>query len=172
MLSPRENIPLLPIETGDEAIRSLKDKRLRAIASSYSDWAQDKPIAARSDIVPRKIPRLLPYILLFDRVTQQGRTGFRTRLCGSEIVDMLQFDATGQFIAANAPKDDIIYRIARTLNTVIETRAPARETGNLRLTGREFVHFEAIFFPLSEDGETIEKIIGGVVRSQVNRDQT
>ena len=171
MLSPRGNIPLLPIQTGDEAISSLIDKRLRAIAASYRDWAGDKPIAARADIVPRKIPRLLPYILLFDRVTQRGRTGFGTRLCGSEIVDMLRFDATGQFIDANAPKDDISFRIARTQTMVIETRAPVRASGNLRLAGREFVHFEAIFFPLSEDGKTIEKIIGGVARSPVNWDQ-
>ena len=164
MLSPRNNSFSIPIETGDSAITSLTDKRLRALAASYAEWASGKPMAARSDIVPRKIPRLLPYILLFDRITQHGRASFRTRLCGSEITDMLRFDATGESFGANPPAGDITSRIAQTLNTVIAVRGPVRVAGNLQLTGREFVRFEAIFFPLSDDGIVIDKILGCVVR--------
>lgn len=171
MLSPRNNISSVPIETGDTAIKSLMDKRLRALAASYEDWAKGKAMAARSDIVPRKIPRLLPYILLFDRITHHGRPGFRTRLCGSEITEMLRFDATGESFAADPPGGDITARIAQTLNSVIELRGPVRIAGNLQIAGREFVHFEAIFFPLSEDGITIDKILGCVVRRPANQDK-
>lgn len=129
------------------------------------DWwrmqhAERGSLPGRRQFDPLAMPALLPNIYLVDIVPPDR---YRWRLLGTDITDMAARNSTGRYL-------DEIYEPAAYANLVASfdavknRRLPMRSYGNYGFAGRGFIDFEAIELPLAEDGETVDMVLGIVVR--------
>lgn len=110
---------------------------------------------ARGDLDPADISRYLPYITLVDVVADERR--FVYRLVGTMEVALRGRDPTGQSIA-EAYFGRSIEDVLLKYDTVCKTRAPFYEIDDFQIVDR-YVNEENLFVPLSDDGETVNKIL-------------
>lgn len=113
---------------------------------------------ARSAIDPMSISKLLPTIFLADA---EENGGFRYRLAGSMIEDRYQKGALAgktpeEFMGEGAEKVLGPYRRVRDEGLLFYREA------NLSwlMASERYVQYKVILLPLSDDGETVNKIFG------------
>ena len=111
----------------------------------------------RADLDPVDIPKLLPDVMLVDRL-DDGR--YRYRLIGTENANAHGFNATGRFLDEVLPGPD--YRahvLALYDECVAKRRALYSECLFFPPAGHEPErHTKVLFMPLSPDGETVNMI--------------
>jgi len=123
-----------------------------------------KALPRRADIDPLRIaPQLLPHVLLVD-IERGDQTRFRWRLIGTHITSTFKRDMTGRYW------DEIYNGPAQTslrLRTdwIFEHRSPIRSYGRIGVVENGIGTNEALFMPLSDDGEEIDMIMMGSVYS-------
>lgn len=129
----------------------------------YDYWRSKIPegrrFPARQAIEPTEIPDLLPSVIMIDVVRQDGTTRFRVRLAGSDYVKAVGWDRTGHWVDADRPEAEGEAVVA-TYREVLETGEPHHWTSHLHDVGRQLVPYERLMCPLSDDGETIDVLIG------------
>lgn len=109
----------------------------------------------RSDIDPAEISRYLPYVTLVDVVPDERR--FVYRLVGTMEVALRGRDPTGCSLA-DAFFGRSLKSVQAKYETVCATCAPFYEVDDFQVVDR-YVNEENIFVPLSDDGETVNKIM-------------
>lgn len=122
---------------------------------------------ARRDIDPLDLPRLLPYLLLTDVVTQVGPEGpwrrYRYRLVGTEVERHFGRTKGGQWI------DELMHGSYRAYvldlyERLIASRGPVYSQSIYGRLGRERragMVTRRLMLPLSSDGETIDMVLSG-----------
>jgi hypothetical protein len=117
----------------------------------------DRFAPSRAAINVRDIPTVLRTLHLYD-VQQEGRT-FRLRLVGTRMVEAVGSDPTGKIVTADE-QEKVYRRIFACLHQVLKHRHPIRMT-TLRSAIPLMSHLPAehLLLPLSDDGETIDKIL-------------
>lgn len=116
----------------------------------------------RSDIDPADIPHLLPFVILVDVVKRQPLE-MRYRLVGTSVVELRSglniHDPTGH------PVEDVTTRFPPTphefYRSIVETAAPRIQQGAYTPEMGRVGRFGRLGMPLSEDGETVNMILGG-----------
>ena len=113
----------------------------------------------RSDIDPAEIPRLLPFVMLVDVLTEP--LDFRFRLVGTEIDAITSIGLRGQRFSEN-PRLASGSNIWNDYQAVTVTRQPL--TGQVDYVGSDrFVRaVRHCLMPLSENGETVTMIFVAV----------
>ena len=92
-----------------------------------------------------------------------GGEYFDVRMCGTQIVNMIGMDLTGQRISGDLselPGIAIQNRMGTMFRTVIDTSKPivfGPKTSSVK--DKEFLTFNSICLPFSDDGETVTSII-------------
>ncbi len=128
----------------------------------YDYWrskiAPGRRFPARADIDPAEIPRLLPSILLIDVVRDHGPVRFRLRLVGTEYVERIGRDHTGQWLEEGRPASEAEAIIA-TYDKVLATGEPHFWRSRLHDPDRQHVVYERLLCPLADDGETIDVLV-------------
>ncbi len=116
----------------------------------------------RRDIDPIELKGHLPSLFMLD-VIEDGRD-FRYRLVGTTIAAMSGRDVTGAKLSTLYHADpDALARIATLFGPVISERRPVFARGTVFWRPeRDFRRFEAGYFPLSTDGETVDIILAEV----------
>jgi hypothetical protein len=150
---------LLYSPTGSEAIRQtpVTDPRLERAYRYWLDKAAGRPMPSRADIDPIEIPKLLPHVMLVERL-DDGR--YRYRLIGTENARAHGINATGRFLDEVLPGPDYAAHVLGLYDECVERRralyseclffSPARREPER--------HTKVLFMPLSPDGETVNMI--------------
>jgi hypothetical protein len=116
-------------------------------------------VPSRADIDPADIPRLLSNVLLID--VQRAPIRFRVRLCGTEVDRLLGRNFTGchlDDIAVGYFERDILLDYAE----VVLHKLPKVTRRSILTSGGHWLHYQRLLLPLSSDGWTVDKLIGGV----------
>jgi hypothetical protein len=133
--------------------------RGRVLDLSLNYWESkiiDGRIPARRDIEPLDIPELLPQIILLDVTRKPWH--FRFRLIGTNVVYHLSEDWTGSWFSEighmAAPS-----RIFTACVNVASSGNPLRNQTPYIGPHSNFVSSEDLILPLSDDGETVDKLL-------------
>ena len=116
-------------------------------------------VPSRADIDPADIPRLLSNVLLID--VQRAPIRFQVRLCGTEIDRLLGRNFTGCYlddITAGYFERDILLDYAE----VVLHKLPKATRRSILTGAGHWLHYQRLLLPLSSDGWTVDKLIGGV----------
>jgi hypothetical protein len=132
---------------------------LRSLYEYWDGVRGGRRMPARADIDPVEIPKVLPYIIMYN-VAPGG--GFTIRLVGEEVQQFVGRNTTGQPAGAcMAPPAAAL--MIEILAAVATERAPKFRAGKAHWhKAKSYRDFEACFLPLSSDGETVDVILGGI----------
>lgn len=144
----------------------LNQPDLPQLAEFFEWWngLRGERIGPRSgDIKPSSIRKHLPQVFMLDVV--DGGAEFRYRLIGTEIVAGMGRDSTGKTISeVYGDHPDAMKRLIRSYEYVVKFRTPAFGHGKLFWHPEaRFRNYSACLLPVSDDGETVNMIIGEVV---------
>jgi hypothetical protein len=133
--------------------------RFRRLADYLAAKAPPGKLPGRQHIEPTELAELLPWLMPIDAVAQQdGTTRYRLRLVGTEAASIQGSDSTGKFVdevlTGSEGKD-----VVAGYDEIRRTRQPQYRRGVVAITGREYVPYERIAFPLARDGETVDRLI-------------
>jgi hypothetical protein len=142
------------------------DSNLRTLHGYWNALRGDRPMPRRADIEPAKIPKLLPYIVIY---TVLPGGDYIVRLVGEEIVSFTGGNATGRPSGASLPP-----RAAEILNkirdAVVIERAPKFRAGKAHWQpDKSYRDFEACFLPLSANGRDVDIVLCGIAFSDFQK---
>ena len=136
--------------------------KTRVVRESYEYWlgkcCGDR-LPRRRDIRPEEIARLLPHIFLVD--VAGDPPSFKFRLVGTQITQWAGGEYTGVAVneAEYGPNWRRVYDIY--LQSV-RTRAPVHSEYSAPWKEREFLVYERIIAPMSDDGVTVDTLFGAL----------
>jgi hypothetical protein len=116
---------------------------------------------SKDDVDPLNIPApLWPYLELVD-VYLGAPPRLRWRLIGTHVTEAVSRDATGSYFEDLYGADDY-QTLAMPFNWVIARGQPLRLFGSSSFVDKAWNNYEGIYLPLSDDGESVNTILGGV----------
>ena len=130
-----------------------------AIKQMYRYWRSkcgEGRMPQRGAIDPVDIPRLLPHITIVEVVPDERRYVYR--LVGTKEVEIRGRDPTGRSVIEGffGPSlDDAL----GCYDAVVRTRAPHYDDAPYITPDGRYSDDETLFLPLSEDGETVSRIL-------------
>jgi hypothetical protein len=133
----------------------------REIRDYWATKCGGRAMPRRADIDPLELPpQHMPYLSILDVLPDTD--DFRFRLLGTGITERLGRDSTGRtvrevYAAAQPAMRDWMLDSYRA---VVTHKRPVLKRGTLGMVQKEFVDFEALHLPLSEDGERVSMLFG------------
>lgn len=107
-----------------------------------------------TDIRAEEIPRLLPYLSLFEMNWENGIFDLFPRLAGEKFEEV--FGSIHKKPLHTILPPEILERWHGAARTLINVRVPLRATGRVLHEERTFISFELLLAPLSRTGEAID----------------
>lgn len=152
----------LPQYSVDFAPTELSDPVLAFVFDYWQKKRGDRLVPSRADIKPHELKAHLGSIILAEALP--GYDDFRFRLVGTRVTQYFLGDATGKTLRQAHAGEGIPRHITDATVNLLRT-ACERPTW-IRLAGtpgewrdRYFPGFEALYLPLSENGETANLIL-------------
>ncbi|HEY7609190.1 MAG TPA: PAS domain-containing protein [Alphaproteobacteria bacterium] len=136
--------------------------KTRVVRESYEYWlgkCQGGRLPRRRDIRPEEIARLLPNIFLVDVVGDPPV--FKFRLVGTKITEW----AAGEYTGVTVNEAEYGPNWRRVYDSYLEAvhrRAPVYSEYSAPWKEREFLFYERIIAPLSDDGVTVNMLFGAL----------
>jgi hypothetical protein len=133
---------------------------LQQLFSYWTSKLRGRLVPSRADIQPAEIKPLLPDVLLCS--VEKSGGPYLIRLMGENLVIFEGRNRAGECITAGKP-EAAVAALKGVLAQVVETRTPRFRTG-MTFWNREksYRDFESCFLPLSEDGDTVNMILGSI----------
>lgn len=133
------------------------DPRLEQAYLYWRERAAGRAMPSRADIDPTEIPKLLPDVMLVERVEA---TRYRYRLIGTENARAHGVNATGRFLDEVLPGPDYAAHVLALYDECVATQRPLYSECLFLSPGRRDPerHTKVLFMPLSPDGETVNMI--------------
>ena len=137
--------------------KRIEAPELKVLFAYWLGKSRNRIGPSRSEIELKDIPTLLPSIHLYD-VQEDGRA-FLVRVLGTQIVAALGCDPTGRVLTVG-DREPIFARPFACLTATYKYRRPLRATAE-RAAARErsFLSSETLSLPLSDNEESINKIL-------------
>lgn len=157
-------LKLEPFEAFVDADAHPENERLRALRRYWEQKRGAGAMPARRDMNPAELVPHLPSVFLFNVHAPASSAGdFDIRLMGTALDDLFGRSMTGRTVAEAFSADGA--RItAGLLGAVARFKRPMRMYGEVKLAPqRDEAPIEALFLPLSSDGNTVDMIIGEVL---------
>ena len=117
---------------------------------------------ALSDVNPIEIPSVLKQVWLCDRLPSSGR--LRYRLAGEEINDFWGCNLSGKHVDQIVPAERLT-SVANKSRMAIDLPAIVHDRTCLSLTEEITKKGERIILPLSDDGRTVNALLGATHRT-------
>jgi hypothetical protein len=147
------------ITTADQPFPS--DSPLLRTLNAY--WWSIKPaegLPGRQHFDPLDVPRLLPWIYLFDVVPQpDGGRRYRFRLIGTGLVSTFGRDSTGSWLEELYDPEEAA-RATVGLERVVSARCPIEGALSLPTREKKVMRFRRLVCPLAADGRTVDMLLG------------
>jgi hypothetical protein len=122
----------------------------------------ERILPRRSDIDPAKLGALLPFVSVID-VVAGDPTDFRYRVVGEQLIRGLGKNITGGLHTQHANPEAPEWPFYRAYLRCIESKTPQSIDHSFRNRNETPVTTRARVWPLSEDGVTVDALIGGCV---------
>ncbi len=149
------------------AASTIRSAQLRELYAYWRLKAANRKLPARADIDPCEIPTLLPYLCLIDVVGNPA--AFRYRLIGTKVVDLRGNDITGRWVDDDLyPKN--LHDVVTMMSSAVETRAPVVGHNRFWVPGKTWSKVEWLNLPLSTNGERIDMLLMGFVKTDTPGD--
>jgi hypothetical protein len=134
------------------------DDRLETLLDYWNLKRGHRRAPSRRDLDPRDIARLLPCLHLIDVEREPLR--FRHRLVGSEVIDMLGRNATGQYFG-NGLYGRAADEILDTMKTLASQIRPYRRRSRLEWHRADWLTMEALELPLIDESGQVNMVLCG-----------
>jgi hypothetical protein len=141
------------------------DPRLQRFFAYWDERRRGRAFPTRHDLDPADIPFILGYVTLVEVLYEPLR--FRFRLHGSELVRRGGYDMTGKGIE-DLPGEENRQAFLERCLSLLQSRQPQLVRSARPLDGR-MLRFEAVWVPLSDDGETINMLMRALIFSDASR---
>lgn len=124
---------------------------------------RDRAMPSRADISPAGLKEHLGWVMILD--VMPGARDFRYKLIGTLVTQYFSGDSTGKTVMeAFAPNGE---SVAKSVNAVFRKvardRCVVRSAGDANWLSEGMEEFEAIYLPLSDDGENVSHILHAFV---------
>jgi hypothetical protein len=144
-----------------EEIAQVKSDELKSLEAYWRSKRHGDALPARRDIDPWEMRSFLPYV--FQVAVTQNPLRFWLRVVGAGVVESYGEDVSSRYvdeIDLSDMQDEILdgYRAA-----ALEARPIYSRCDYVKHDGRH-VRYERLLLPLSSDGETVDMLLGGIVR--------
>ncbi len=136
-------------------VRSAKIRRLHAY---WQERCNGRRMPRRNEIDPADLKDLLPDLMVGDFETEPFRTHYR--LVGTRLVEIHGLDFTGLYLDELDFGEDDEIDWAHLNRLIFERKVPLFGRSSTPCAGRKAITFEFGTFPLSDDGETVNRWIG------------
>lgn len=143
----------------DPALR-LTDKRLVDILRYWQDKRGDRLMPSRRDIDVLELKAHVGRLHFIEVEYEPFR--LRYRLIGTDTTEALDRDMTGRYFDEIYPPD-ILADAEQAFLWIAENRKPLRQFGQAVYANKSAYMFEIINLPLSEDGVTVNMVLGELV---------
>jgi hypothetical protein len=138
-------------------IASPRHPALRELHAYWLAKKGSRPMPARAQIKPSEIKHLLPDIIIWS-----APEPFIYRIIGDNVVRFVGKNNTGQPATAGISPEAAASMLG-VLNQVATSKEPRYRSGKAHWHPNKAQHeFEASFFPLSADGQTVDMILAGI----------
>ncbi|MBO6633246.1 PAS domain-containing protein [Parvibaculum sp.] len=119
--------------------------------------AAGREMPLHADIRPEEIPRLLPYVTLFDLRQNNGSLELFPRIAGAKFEEV--FGAIHNKPLETVLPPEIVERWQGAARTLFEAREPLRAVGEVLHDQKTFIRFELVIAPLSRTGEKLDMML-------------
>lgn len=155
MRGSRQSDALAPAEFMSELQFHSFDPRLKRFYAYWEERRGARRFPARRDLDPVDFAYILGFIMLMEVHREPLR--FRFRLHGTELVRHGGYDMTGKWLEDLPGAENQRAMLERCLS-LVETGKPQFVRSERLLDGR-LLRYEAVWVPLSDDGETINMLM-------------
>ena len=132
------------------------------VRQAYDYWRSKRDgdrLPRRADIRPEEIARLLPYLFLVDVIGDPPV--FRFRLVGTQVNQWAGREYTG--VTINAAEYGPNWRLVHDIYLgVWRSRAPVYSEYAAPWQSRDFLYYERIVAPMSNDGTAVDMLFGAL----------
>lgn len=153
------------IEQADQ----IESRLIRQLFLYWQSKCRDGRLPRRADIDAAEIPRLMPNILIVDVEYNPFRV--RYRLAGTKIVQATGFEITGKYLDEIVLPDDE-GPFLESYQTACTTKTPIIARIKWHLAEEVTGEYDACFLPLSDDGETVNKVLSMECYESIEREFT
>jgi hypothetical protein len=137
-----------------------RDPSLLALHDYWQDKRSHRQIPSRKDIDPVELGPHLGNTILIDVENEPLR--LRYRLIGTRITEVMGRDSTGKYYDEIYPVE-LLESIYDSFRWIIDNKAPLRTHGEAFYPDKNFYAYETLNLPLSDDGELVNMVFGGLV---------
>ena len=131
----------------------------KRVEEYFSAKTQKKRLANRKDFSPLDFRDLLPLIMIFDVQQDESDTHpiFKFRIIGTDLTPFLG-DQTGKDIRC-IKSQQILDRLTYMLNKSVKLKKPLGLVAREVSFEKKYLQSSGIYYPMSSDGETIDKVM-------------
>jgi hypothetical protein len=133
-----------------------RDPRLAYLFDYWCSKKGERIAASRTDLLPSEVKPFLPIMNLID--VQRNPLRFRHRLVGTEIVDRLGRDVTGEVVSPEL-YGSAYERVFDGLKAVADEIRPYRRLARLSWYDRSWLSVESLELPLVDGGGDVNMIL-------------
>lgn len=134
----------------------MRSPLLREAFKLWNNKRGTRRMASRSDFDPLEMPRLLSSIILID--VEGSDAHLRIRLVGTKIVDMYGSDYTGKYMN-EIDFGDVRNKVLKEYHLPVSEKRPVFSDHEFRKLNDYHHTIERAIFPLSDDDNTVNKLI-------------
>ena len=134
----------------------MRSPLLREAFKLWNSKRGTRRMASRSDFDPLEMPRLLSSIILID--VEGSDAHLRIRLVGTKIVDMYGSDYTGKYMN-EIDFGDVRNKVLKEYHLPVSEKRPVFSDHEFRKLNDYHHTIERAIFPLSDDDNTVNKLI-------------
>lgn len=140
-------------------VTAVTDPRLRRLHDYWRAKAGDRPMPARKDIDPLDMKEWLGNLVLVEFF--DGAAKSRVRLEGTNITDFYGSTRLGRGLEMLTGREERELLLAQ-YGAVLSSREPAFYAARFTTSENKYVHQVKLLLPLSDDGQRVNMILGGI----------
>jgi hypothetical protein len=148
----------------EESPRDLTHPTLAFLRAYWERKRGSNPMPSRADISPLEMKEHLGWIILLESLPDHS--DFRYRLVGTRVTQYFLADATGRTITQafaesgpEATKGAAAKAVIAIHRKTARDRVIMRSYGGAGWLGRDYLEFDSIYLPLSDDGVFVNMIL-------------
>lgn len=137
----------------------LQNPILAFLKNYWDSKKAGRALPSRADIKPSDMKEQLGWVILLDALP--GYADFRYRTIGTRVTQYFLADGTGKTLteAFKSYGDEVVTAVLWVHRKAAKEKIAVRTFGGAGWLGRSFLDFDALFLPLSDDGDTVNMIL-------------
>jgi hypothetical protein len=144
----------------------IKHPRLRQLYDYWDAKRGARSMPSRADLDPVEFRFVVGDVVMAD-VIEGDPPRFRISLHGTNLSERTNFDLTGKMLD-EMPAPEFRELSNRTFRRVAESKKPLHAVAERQLDGR-MQRYEVVLLPLSSDGETVDRLMLGMIYEPLPR---